>query len=169
MDVLAFSPPQGTTRVAHPGTFNANPLSAVAGTVMLEEIADGQALDTAEAQADQLRSGLNALLEEAGISGWAYGDRSIVHLLLGDAGVRAREAAASGVALNPRELLALDPMLASALRTACLFHGLDLMGPTMMVSSVHDQSVIAESLTRFRAVFATLSELGVLAASRDAA
>jgi glutamate-1-semialdehyde 2,1-aminomutase len=169
MDVLAFSPPPGTTRVAHPGTFNANPLSAVAGTVMLEEIADGQALDAAATRADQLRLGLNALLDDTGLSGWAYGDRSIVHLLLGEAGVRARQAAVCGESLEPRELLALDPTLSGSLRTACLFHGLDLMGPTMMVSSVHDRAVIAESLARFRAVFATLFELGVLAASRDAA
>jgi glutamate-1-semialdehyde 2,1-aminomutase len=168
MDVLAFTPPRGTIRVAHPGTFNANPLSAAAGCAMLEEIGDGAALDMAAVHAELLRSGLNALLAEDGLSGWAYGDRSIVHLLLGEAGVRARQAAGASQP-SPRELLALDPMLASTLRTACLFHGLDLMGPTMMVSSVHDRSVIAESLARFRAVFATLSELGVLAVSRNAA
>ena len=45
---------------------------------------------------------------------------------------------------------------------ARLYHGLDLMGPTMMFSSNHDQSVISENLERFRAVFTTLSTLGTL-------
>jgi hypothetical protein len=39
----------------------------------------------------------------------------------------------------------------------------------MMVSSAHDRAVIAESLARFRAVFGTLADLGVLAVSRNAA
>jgi glutamate-1-semialdehyde 2,1-aminomutase len=169
MDVLAFTPPPGATRVAHPGTFNANPLSAVAGSAILAAIADGTALETAADQAGLLRSGLNTLLVEAGISGWAYGNRSIIHLLLGEAGSHARQAVAEGRQLDAREVLALDPTLASALRTACLFHGLDLMGPTMMVSSVHDRAVIAESLERFRAVFDTLRKLSLLEARRDAA
>ena len=71
--------------------------------------------------------------------------------------------------VTPRDLLAVDPNVAPAWRTACLYHGLDLMGPTMMVSSTHDQSVISESLERFRAVFATLSALGTLTPVESAA
>jgi glutamate-1-semialdehyde aminotransferase len=33
----------GQTKIHHPGTFNANPLSAAAGVAMLSSIADGEA------------------------------------------------------------------------------------------------------------------------------
>jgi glutamate-1-semialdehyde 2,1-aminomutase len=168
MDMLAFTPPAGTMRVAHPGTFNGNPLSAVAGIAMLDAVADGGVLDTAAANAAVLRDGINALLVEMGLPGWAYGERSIVHSLLGTTGARLRQTGGDATRLAPRDLLALEPMMASAWRSACLYHGLDLMGPTMMVSSVHDSQVIAESLERFRAVFATLREVGVLTPGGDA-
>ncbi|MCD6057454.1 MAG: aminotransferase class-III [Thermomicrobiales bacterium] len=169
MDVLAFTPPAGTTRVAHPGTFNANPLSAVAGVAMLEAVADGSALDLAATSADRLRTGLNTLLAEADLAGWAYGDHSIVHVILGETGARLRRADGDAMHVSPRDLLEVDPNVAPAWRTACLYHGLDLMGPTMMVSSTHDQSVISESLERFSAVFATLSTMGTLTPLQSAA
>jgi glutamate-1-semialdehyde 2,1-aminomutase len=159
MEVLSFSPPAGMTRVAHPGTFNANPLSAAAGIAMLEEVADGGPLDHAAASAAILRRGINDLLAAHGIAGFAYGDHSIVHILLGPAGRRALEADGKLVGIPAAELLAADPIVAKALRTACLFHGLDLMGPTMMVSSAHDAATNDEALTRFDRVFSTLSAL----------
>ena len=116
-----------------------------------------------------LRTGLNTLLAEADLAGWAYGDRSIVHVILGETGARLRRAGGDAMRVSPRDLLAVDPHVAPAWRTACLYHGLDLMGPTMMVSSTHDQSVISESLERFRAVFATLSTLGTLTPVESAA
>lgn len=156
MDVLSFAPASGVQRVAHPGTFNANPLSAAAGIAMLAEIADGSVLDTAATSASTLKAGLNQLMSGHGISGYAYGDRSIVHILLGNAGCRARERDGDLNTIPASELLAADPVVSKAFRTACLFHGLDLMGPTMMVSSAHDPAVMAESLERFERVFATL-------------
>jgi hypothetical protein len=102
------------------------------------------------------------LIAEAHLAGWAYGDRSIVHVILGETGARLRRGGADTTEVSARDLLAVDPDVAPVWRTVCLYHGLDLMGPTMMVSSAHDQSVIDESLERFRAVFATLSRLGTL-------
>lgn len=159
MELFSFAPPAGATRVAHPGTFNANPLSAAAGIAMLAEVADGNVLDEAAARAAVLRDGLNDLLNDLGIPGYAYGDRSIVHTLLGATGRRARDAPGDLGSIPASALLAADPVVAQAFRTACLFHGLDLMGPTMMVSSAHDSTVIDESLARFERVFATLAAL----------
>jgi len=159
MSVMSFTPPSGVARVAHPGTFNANPLTAAAGIAMLAEVADGSPLDDAAIQAGALKEGINRLLDDAGIPGHAYGDRSIVHILLGPVGRQARNADGDLTSIPAQDLLAADPTVARAFRTACLFHGLDLMGPTMMVSSAHNAPVIAESLTRFERVFATLAAL----------
>ena len=149
MDVLAFAPPAGTTRVAHPGTFNANPLTAVAGAEMLEAWPTAQRSIWPRRPRIACAPASIALLAEADLPGWAYGDRSIVHVILGETGARVRRASGDATRVAPRDLLAVDPNVAPAWRTACLYHGLDLMGPTMMVSSAHDQSVIIESLERF--------------------
>jgi glutamate-1-semialdehyde 2,1-aminomutase len=163
MDLLAFAPQSGRQRVAHPGTFNANPLTAAAGTAMLEAIADRAPLDAAAASAATLRVRLNELLAEMSIPGFAYGDRSIVHLLLGPHGETLRQAGGDTTRLSAKELLASDPAVTAGLRTACLYHGLDLMGPTLMVSSAHTAQVIAETVSRFRKAFRTLVDCGIAA------
>jgi glutamate-1-semialdehyde 2,1-aminomutase len=168
MDMLSLTPPAGVIRVAHPGTFNANPLSATAGVAMLDAVADGSVLDAAALSAAALREGINRLLLESRLPGWAYGERSIVHLLLGPAGRKARETDGDVTRLLPTELLAADPIVSRTFRTACLFHGLDLMGPTMMVSSVHEPTEIAESLARFERAFTTLAGLDECQAMMDA-
>jgi glutamate-1-semialdehyde 2,1-aminomutase len=162
LDLLSFAPPSGRRRVAHPGTFNANPLTAAAGTAMLEAIADGSLLDVAAMSASALRQGLNELLSELDVAGFVYGDRSIVHILLGAAGEALRRADGDASVCSARELLMIDPTVASAFRTASLYHGLDLMGPTMMVSSAHVSGIVEESLVRFRSVFRTLIAAGVV-------
>lgn len=162
LDLLSLSPPGGAARIAHPGTFNANPLSAAAGAATLDLVADGSALDRAAAAADRLRARLNDLLDATGTPGCAYGERSIVHVLLGETGQALRRAGGGPTALPARDLLTTPPELAAAWRTTCLYHGLDPMGPTLMVSSAHTPAVVEASLARFEEVFATLRRLGVL-------
>lgn len=159
MELLSFSTPTGGMRVAHPGTFNANPLSAAAGDAMLTEVSTGTAVEDAAAHAAVLRNEINGLLGVAGIAGYAYGEGSIVHVLLGPVGAQVRAASGKLDAIPAAALLAADPVLSLAFRTACLFHGLDLMGPTLMVATVHDTREIDEALARFAQVFATLQSL----------
>ncbi len=70
-------------RIAHPGTFNANPLSSAAGAAALELVANEPINATADARAQQLKNGLNELLTKMEIPGCAYGVSSIVHMRLG--------------------------------------------------------------------------------------
>src|SRR5207302_2255114 len=70
-DVLAhleFRP--GQPKMKHPGTFNANPLSAAAGIATLEIVATGEPCARANATARLLRRRLNALFGERG-DDWA--------------------------------------------------------------------------------------------------
>ena len=67
-------------RVVHLGTFNAAPLSAAAGIATLRQIADGEPVAQANAMADRLRTGWNAILEDLGIAGYAYGPSSTFHV-----------------------------------------------------------------------------------------
>jgi glutamate-1-semialdehyde 2,1-aminomutase len=70
-------------RIAHPGTFNANPLSASAGTTALEIVKNEPIGEIADARAAQLKLGLNDILGRMEIAGCAYGVSSIVHMRLG--------------------------------------------------------------------------------------
>ena len=63
IDQIAFD--AGAERVAHPGTFNANPLSAVAGARMLTAVAEEDPVGIAAEQAARLTRGLNDALREA--------------------------------------------------------------------------------------------------------
>jgi len=67
-------------RVAHAGTFNANPLSAAAGIATLELCADASLQARANKAADELRRGLDEALRRAGAPGCTYGEASIYHV-----------------------------------------------------------------------------------------
>jgi glutamate-1-semialdehyde 2,1-aminomutase len=70
-------------KISHPGTFNANPLSAAAGVAALSIIASEPINDIADARAQSLKDGLNDILLRMEIPGCAYGVSSIVHMRLG--------------------------------------------------------------------------------------
>src|SRR5579885_2003049 len=77
-DVLAaLEVRPGKPKMRHPGTFNANPLSAAAGIATLEIVADGEPNRRANATAQQLRQRLNALFAERGRDWAAYGEFSM--------------------------------------------------------------------------------------------
>ena len=66
-------------RVAHQGTFNANPLTVAAGVATLEIVADGNPQARADMLAQQLRDGMNEVLERRAVAGYVYGDSSVWH------------------------------------------------------------------------------------------
>ena len=70
-------------RIAHNGTFNANPLSAAAGSKALELVATATANETADAMAARLKVGLNEVLSRMEVPGCASGVASVVFLRLG--------------------------------------------------------------------------------------
>jgi glutamate-1-semialdehyde 2,1-aminomutase len=65
-------------KIAHPGTFNANPLSAAAGSTALAIVAKEPVGETADRLAARLRKGLNDVMSKMEVPGCAYGVSSIV-------------------------------------------------------------------------------------------
>jgi len=63
--------PGGATRVAHLGTFNGNPLSMTAGLVTLTRILTRDAYPRLHAMAERLTAGLQRVLDEHGLPGYA--------------------------------------------------------------------------------------------------
>jgi len=71
-------------RIGHPGTFNANPLSAVAGAKCLEIVSDPAVQQHCDEMAARFRAGANKVLVEHGIPGFVYGEASVFHIMLGE-------------------------------------------------------------------------------------
>jgi glutamate-1-semialdehyde 2,1-aminomutase len=67
-------------RVAHAGTFNANPLSAAAAIATLELCADASLQARASKTGEALRRGLTETLRRVGGPGAVYGEASVYHL-----------------------------------------------------------------------------------------
>lgn len=113
------------TAIAHPGTFNANPLSAVAGITTLRLIADGVPQRTAEDYATSLARAWTAALASAGIPGTIRRLASILHISLGDPRAHSR--------------------IANAMRA----EGVDILNTSAFCSSVHTQADLEQTATAF--------------------
>lgn len=123
-------------RISHPGTFNANPLSAAAGIACLEAIEDGRAQRTADETAATLARRLNAVFREESVAGAVYGVSSMLHVALGlDA--QPPDGYSWGYRDLPVPLPRVDTAQAEAFRLGMLNEGVDLMARGMMVSTAH--------------------------------
>lgn len=149
----------GADRIAHPGTFNANPLSAAAGAACLREISDGRHQAKAAATAETLANGLNGILSAASVRGCVYGYSSMLHIAFG-----SNEPPADGYSwhgeLPPRPIAQTDGDLAHKFHLAMLNESIHLMGSGMMVSSAHDDADVALTLKGFRNALSSLAAEG---------
>jgi glutamate-1-semialdehyde 2,1-aminomutase len=99
------------TKIEHPGTFNANPLSAAAGITTLRLVADGGPQRTADTYAKSLEREWSAALVAAGIPGSVTRLSSILHIKLADPVAHARLA-------NAMRVERIDPLHTSAFCSA---------------------------------------------------
>jgi glutamate-1-semialdehyde 2,1-aminomutase len=142
----------------HPGTFNANPLSAAAGVAALEVVADGEPCRRASATAAALRRRLNALFAGRGADLVAYGEFSMFRVLPGYRGPRPAgdDFVPYGGALE--ELGgARDRRLTHAFRQGMLLHGVDLPGLGGMTTAAHTEADVDQTVA---AVAGALDLLG---------
>ena len=157
LDQISFD--AGGGRVAHPGTFNANPLSAVAGERALRAIAEEDVNIVANERASQLSRGLNRALIEAETPGCVWADASMVHIILGQDVARPDDGETWDWAQHggPQSTLPVTPgEIAWPFRRALLNHGVDLMGMGALVSCVHTESDIDATIDSFAAALSDL-------------
>ncbi|HEY0734552.1 MAG TPA: aminotransferase class III-fold pyridoxal phosphate-dependent enzyme [Herpetosiphonaceae bacterium] len=139
-------------KIIHQGTFNANPLSAAAGIAMLEIARTGEPQRQASEQAARLIAGLNDVLRRHKLAGCAaYGDASIVHLVL-----RAQPPFPPGELPADLPVFELksggEPRFTALFRMALLNHGVDLMrGKSAFVSAAHTADDIDRTVAAFEA------------------
>jgi len=174
-DILAhleFRP--GKEKMCHPGTFNANPLSAAAGITTLQIVADGEANRRANATGQQLRQRLNAMFaayqnklgaygEFSSFTWAAYGEFSGFRLLPNYQGQQP-----TGDDFIPYDG-ALDKLegarnarLSHAFRQGMLLHGVDLPGLSGMTTAAHTETDVELTVAAVAGTLDLLRDEGLI-------
>jgi glutamate-1-semialdehyde 2,1-aminomutase len=168
-DLLAminFTDPSGaprTARVPHPGTFNANPLSAAAGAAALAIVATGEPHRAADAAARRLATEMNAVIRRHEVPGCVYGQSSLLHILLGqEAPVPADGITWEWPDGERTTVPHTAPPLVTAFRQAMINEGVDPMGVRLIVSAAHDDAAVEHTIAAFDRALAALQEEGLL-------
>jgi glutamate-1-semialdehyde 2,1-aminomutase len=160
MDALAFG---SADKIGHPGTFNANPLSAAAGVACLVEAASGKHQAAADRLAAELRTGLNGVLTRLGVPGCAYGQVSEFKVAIGPAfspGERDWHTDELPADVAGR---AAPGDWSRLLSLALLNRGVHCWGgPSGFLSSAHTAADIAHTVEAFAGALADLRAEGVL-------
>ena len=160
---FAVSAKAGREKIQHQGTFNANPVSAAAGTAALTVIAETDASDRASSVAASLRDAVNAVLAEENV-GWSlYGTYSGFHTFLGAPGVTVKPGAFVPET-QPMTVLKSQPAgLSHKLRLALLVNGVDVNGRIGgFVSATHKADEVAATAGAFREAVRMLRAEGEL-------
>ena len=130
-------------RIPHPGTYNANPLSAAAGIAMLEIAKDPAIQKKATATADAIRAGFNAAFARHGVAGTAGGPVSLVPVRFDEPKIPAGK-------------------LVHRWRAAMQLGGVDPSGMQLIVSAVHGPAEVDQTVAAFDAALGMLKEEGAL-------
>ncbi len=159
-DILAFIEPRpGKPKMKHPGTYNANPLSASAGIATLKRIAAGGVCEAANTSARTLRNELNRMFAATGFHWAAYGDFSMVRVIPG-ATAPADAGDHDGFIPFNNDVNVLDgpknTKQVMAMRQGMLLNGVDWWGFAGMTSCEHTASDVT---TTVNAMHATLSDM----------
>jgi glutamate-1-semialdehyde 2,1-aminomutase len=152
MDVMAFTgDPEhdSTKRVAQAGTYNAQPISAVAGIAQLDAIWHGDVVALADAAAKRLKDGINEAFTRNEVMGHSHGISSLVQVNMGYDCNCDRE-----LCTMPYEEIysSMPPEKTRALRRAVLVNGADGMdwnGLCFVVSAAHTDEVVDRTIDGF--------------------
>jgi glutamate-1-semialdehyde 2,1-aminomutase len=147
----------GKPKMRHPGTFNANPLSASAGIATLQLVATGEPCRRANETASRLRQRLNGLFAERRWDWIAYGEFSTFRLLPRYDGPRptADDFIPYGGAFDkldgPR-----DVRLIQAFRRGMLLNGVDLPGLGGLVTAAHSEEDVERTVAAVAAAIESI-------------
>jgi len=151
------------SRIAHAGTWNANPLAAAAGVAACSQYIEGEPQRKAREMARLFRDGGNEILHRNGVSARLY-SRSIVHLYLGpvekddadadfEAPSRAVETIMGHRYLPVRERFGLHLLQ----RGVAAFHG-----SMYVFSAAHTAADVQQTLEAFEASLKAMLDEGTI-------
>jgi glutamate-1-semialdehyde 2,1-aminomutase len=153
LDELDFDAAERKKRekIAHPGTYNANPLSAAAGIAALEIVGTGAPCKHASAMAASLRTALNEVLAEERVPWAVHGTFSGFHFFLNPKQRAIEPLGFDPTALDYKELLGNPAPLSRMLRLAFLANGVDVSGRLSgFTSAAHGKTEIDDTARALR-------------------
>jgi len=151
-------------KIGHPGTFNANPLTAAAGVACLIKCADPAVQAHCDALAARVRIGFNTVLENHAILGASWGESSIFHVIVGEE-VSNRIA---GDLREPDGISATNLKVSGhsgvngALHAAMQLEGIDLFHGGGLLSTAHTENDVDFTIDAFDRALGRLKLDGVL-------
>ena len=132
-------------RIRHPGTFNANPLSAASGISCLDVIRDGKVHEQINAMTRSLLTEMNARFARRGVRGVAYGEASRFNLAFDQRLTPGDPQSLRNVPADALKEQRPTPVAAS-LALALLLRGVHLMAMGGFVSTAHTREDIAKTV-----------------------
>ena len=166
LDLLDFKATSGAgkEKIAHPGTFNANPLSAAAGIACLRIVRDTDACARANRFGEDLRRGLNEAFEEERVPWAAYGTFSSLELFLNPERIALTPTRFDPLALPLAKLKGdRNAGIVHKLRLALMLHGIDLSShPGGVISATHGEAELADTVSAMRSSVRMLKAEGEL-------
>ena len=158
-DIIELLSSTSNRRMVHPGTFNANPMSATAGITTLELLTKEPINERANAMASRLKQGIREALTKMEVSGHTHGIASIVHIALGV------ECNCPGeICTLPHDQLASSAASrAGSIKLAMLNEGIDMLGGIgFLVSATHQEDQIDQTVDAFERALGALRKDGIV-------
>lgn len=146
-------------KIYHPGTFNANPLSASAGIAALKIVSSGEDIEKANEIAQKLRDELNNIIDKHSINWCVYGRFSGFWVFKGHE-CDKRPSCDFQMCDYDHALLKTggDPVLGRNFRIGMLVNGID-MSPTIgMTSSAHSMEDVDKTAMAFDATIVQMKK-----------
>ena len=150
-------------RIHHLGTFNANPLSCAAGIVTLKKIATGDPHVRANEIAEKIRNGMDSILEEESVFGYAYGDTSCIHLYLENSILSQKKDRNMLHTNDPEKLKCIPDVIVRNYQKNLHLRGIDLLSYTGGVTSaMHSNEDVEKTLDVFKEVIQEMKKRKIL-------
>jgi len=139
-------------KIAHPGTYNANPLSAAAAVAALSLVRDEDLAEKANKTAAELRAALRQVLIEESVPWGIYGQSSTFLIYPNPTGEAVDAATFDPLKLGFAKLKgARSGPLTGKIRMGLMTHGVDVMGaPGGFVSAFHGGAEIEKTVHALR-------------------
>lgn len=147
-------------RMYHPGTYNANPLSASAGVAALSIVSTGEDIERADALAAELRDRMNRVIEDQGVNWLVYGDSSFFHILMDHDCSAGTRCDLHHCNYDYRKLKTGASEKVHRFREAMLLGGVDLPGVKGMLSSAHTEEDLERTAEAFNQAIKLMKEDG---------
>ena len=167
LDLLDFKATKAAQRerIYHPGTFNANPLSAAAGVATLQILAATDACAVANSYGETLRAQMNEVLEEERVPWAVHGSFSGFHIFTNPGGRSLVPSQFDAYEFIPDMLgKARGEGVTSRVRMGMLVNGVDInSGPSGTISATHGEEEMATTVEALRSTIRALRRQGELA------